>query len=270
LFAVKRLHGKVIVVTGAAQGIGAAIASAMAAEGASVGLTDIDFERAEAVAGSLCSAGFTAVACAHNVSDEASWSQVMYKIERQFGAIDVVVNNAGILMVRAITETSLAAFQALTKVNIDGVFLGIKHGFLAMGRRGGAIINLSSINGTTGASHHIAYGASKAAVIQMTKCASIEAATLGLPIRCNAILPGSIRTPMTEINYGFESSNSLEPRLLGLIPSGRLGLPADIASAAVYLASDDAIYVNGSSLVVDGAVTAGLMMKVEVIAETDH
>jgi glucose 1-dehydrogenase len=75
---------------------------------------------------------------------------------------------------------------------------------------------------------------------------------------------------MTEINYGFESSNSLEPRLLGLIPSGRLGLPADIASAAVYLASDDAIYVNGSSLVVDGAVTAGLMMKVEVIAETDH
>jgi NAD(P)-dependent dehydrogenase (short-subunit alcohol dehydrogenase family) len=250
-------------VTGGAKGIGAAIAAAMAAEGAAVGLTDIDTGAAEAMAAAIRDKGHSAIAIEHDVSSEASWNAAGGKVSQVFDSIDIIVNNAGILMVSPISETSLPAFRSITRINIDGVFLGIKFGFETMGRKGGAIINLASIAGTFGAPFHLAYAASKAAVIQMTKCAAVEAAALGVRIRCNAIQPGSIDTPMTQTNYGYGNANSIERQVVGMVPCGRLGLASDIAHAAVYLASEEAAYVNGTSIVVDGGMTAGSFAGLE-------
>ncbi len=258
-----RLDGKAALVTGGAKGIGAAIAFAMAMEGAHIGLTDIDIGGAEAAAAAIRAKGHSAIAVEHDVSSEAGWKLAGEKIRQAFESIDIIVNNAGILMISKLTSMSLPAFQSVTRINIDGVFLGIKFGFETMGRKGGAIINLASIAGTVGAPFHLAYAASKAAVLQMTKCAAVEAAALGLPIRCNAIQPGSIDTPMTQTNYGYGTSDTIERQVVGMIPCGRLGMPSDVANAAVYLASDEAAYVNGTSIFVEGGMTSGSFAGLE-------
>jgi NAD(P)-dependent dehydrogenase (short-subunit alcohol dehydrogenase family) len=240
-----KLKGKVVLVTGGARGIGAGIATAMAAEGAHVVVTDIDLGAASVLALNLRTKG----------------ASVMEKTWREFGPVDVLVNNAGILMVQSIAETSIETFRKVSAVNTDGTFLGIKHAFAAMGERGGVIINVSSIGGMIGAANQIAYCASKGAVRQMTKCAAIEAATLGLRIRCNSIHPGVIDTPMTQTHYGFGAGIGMEQAFSSLIPSGRLGTADDVGQAAVYLASDDSSYINGAELVVDGGVLAGPVRK---------
>ncbi len=187
------------------------------------------------------------------------WQAARAATEAEFGPIDILVNNAGILVVRSIADTSLEDFRRVSAVNTDGVFLGLKLAFEAMGTRGGAVINLSSLGGMIGAAHQLAYGASKGAVRLMTKCAMIEAAALGYPIRINSLHPGVIHTPMTEAQYGFGTGT--EMLFAPLIPSGRLGTPGDVASAAVFLASEEASYINGAELMVDGGILAAPVAK---------
>jgi NAD(P)-dependent dehydrogenase (short-subunit alcohol dehydrogenase family) len=258
---VGKLNGKVALVTGAARGIGAAIAYDMASEGAKVVLTDIDQEAAESAANAIRNEGWVGIAILHDVTNPDSWATVVAEAERQLGSLDILVNNAGILAVQSIAETSLEDFHRVSAVNTDGVFLGIKHGFASMGTRGGSIINVSSLGGMIGAAGQLAYGASKGAVRLMTKCAMAEAAALGLPIRCNSIHPGVIHTPMTETFYGFGRGTGLDEMFAAAIPSGRLGTPQDVARAAVYLASEDASYVNGAELMVDGGILAAPIQK---------
>ena len=256
-----KLQGKVVLVTGGARGIGAGVVTAMVAAGAKVVVTDIDLGAASVLALNLRAKGGTVLALGHDVADDEQWGNVMDKARHEFGSVDVLVNNAGILMVQPIAETSIEAFRRVSAVNTDGTFLGIKHAFSTMGERGGVIINISSIGGMIGAANQIAYCASKGAVRLMTKCAAIEAATLGLPIRCNSIHPGVIDTPMTQTHYGFGAGLGMEEAFSNLIPSGRLGTAEDVGQAAVYLASDDAGYINGAELVVDGGVLAGPVRK---------
>jgi NAD(P)-dependent dehydrogenase (short-subunit alcohol dehydrogenase family) len=258
---VARLNKKVALVTGAGRGLGAETARAMAGEGAWVAVSDVDASSAQLLAEELRSHGAKAIGLAHDVSSEASWTEVMGRVGGELGPLDVLVNNAGVLLVKSIVDTTLDDFHRVASVNVDGVFLGIKNAFAAMGERGGVIINLSSVAGLIGAGNQLAYHASKGSVRLMTKCAAMEAATLGWPIRCNSIHPGVMDTPMTQIHYGLGADNANTAAMLTLVPSGRFGTPADIAWAAVYLASDEAGYVNGAELVVDGGFTAGRAIR---------
>jgi NAD(P)-dependent dehydrogenase (short-subunit alcohol dehydrogenase family) len=252
-----RLTGKVALITGAARGLGAETARAMAAEGAKVAVSDVDVAGARALAKELEAHGGASLGIAHDVADEAGWRSALDAVQRSLGSLDVLVNNAGILLVKPIIETTLTEFRRVSAINVDGVFLGIKYAFTAMGSRGGSIVNLSSIAGLMGAAGHVAYNASKGAVRLMTKCAALEAASLGWPIRCNSIHPGLMDTAMTQTHYGLGSDNESTVSLLSMVPSGRFGTGADVAWAAVYLASDESSYVNGAELVVDGGIMAG-------------
>jgi NAD(P)-dependent dehydrogenase (short-subunit alcohol dehydrogenase family) len=256
-----RLSGKVVLITGAARGLGAETARAMAAEGAAVAISDLDAAGAEALARELAGKGVKTLSVRHDVASDESWAAVIDAVQKKLGPLDVLVNNAGILLVKPIVETTLEDFRKVSSVNVDGVFLGIKHAFLAMGERGGCIINLSSIAGLMGAANQIAYHSSKGAVRLMTKVAAMEAATLGWPIRANSIHPGIMDTVMTQTHYRLGHDNENTAAMLNLVPAGRFGTPADVAWAAVYLASDEASYVNGAELVVDGGVMAGRAVR---------
>jgi NAD(P)-dependent dehydrogenase (short-subunit alcohol dehydrogenase family) len=256
-----RLNNRVALITGGARGLGAETARAMAAEGAAVAISDVDGAGARMLAEELRAHGAKAIGLEHDVSSEESWAATMATVAKELGPLDVLVNNAGILLVKTIADTSLEDFRRVSSINVEGVFLGIKNAFAAMGARGGSIINISSIAGLMGAAGQIAYHASKGSVRLMTKCAAMEAATLGWPIRCNSIHPGIMDTAMTQTHYGLGSDNANTNAMLGMVPSGRFGTPADIAWAAVYLAADESSYVNGAELVVDGGYMAGRAMR---------
>jgi 3(or 17)beta-hydroxysteroid dehydrogenase len=263
-----RLTEKVVFVTGGARGLGAEAARAMAAEGAVVAVSDINADNARAFAAELQSRGSKALGLGHDVSSENDWVSAMMTIKKELGPLDVLVNNAGVLLVKSIAETTLEDFRGVSAVNVDGVFLGIKHAFSAMNSRGGSIINLSSIAGLMGGANHIAYSTSKGAVRVMTKCAAMEAATFGWPIRCNSVHPGFMDTPMTQVHYGLGADEVNTTRMLGQIPSGRFGIPTDVAAAVIYLASEESSYVNGAELVIDGGLTAGRFAGVSRTTQT--
>jgi 3alpha(or 20beta)-hydroxysteroid dehydrogenase len=245
-----RLEGKVAIITGAAGGIGRAAARRMAEEGASLVLTDAEEERAVALAGEL---GERASSAVHDVTSETDWQAVIASALETHGRIDVLLNNAGVFLAAALTDTSLEEFRRVIDVNVTGVFLGMRAVAQAMSEQGaGSIINVSSVAGLKGGPYLTAYAASKFAVRGMTKVVAKELAQSG--VRVNSIHPGQIDTDMNARQR--EKTPELIEKLIRSIPLRRIGTPDEIAHAVIYLASDESIYTTGSELVVDGGATA--------------
>ena len=242
----KLLEGKTAIVTGAAQGLGEAIARKFVEQGANVVLADLD-EAATMAAARDISAKGQAIGVACNVVLPEAVEATVARAVSEFGSLDILVNNAGILRNCPLDEATLADFRDLIDVHLQGSWLGVKYAAAAMraAGAGGAIVNMSSIGGKAGLGGQTNYSAAKAAVIGLTKAAAKELAPDG--IRVNAILPGIIETAMAR----QLSPEDLAQRTTD-IPLGRLGQPSEIADAAVYLSSDMASYVTGAMLKVSG------------------
>ncbi len=263
-----RLDGKVALVTGAARGLGAEVAAALAQVGASVLLTDVMEEQGRQTTARLRQEGAKVEFLRHDVTDEGQWEHAVASAVQKFGGLDVLVNNAGIETAALITQCTVEDFRRVMDINVTGTFLGIKHAVRAMSPggssgRGGSIINLSSAAGTIGVTTHAAYCTSKGAVRLLTKAAAVECGQLKTGIRVNSIHPAVIRTKMGDdfIRYfvdlglapNFEAS---EAAFLAAVPMGHFGATDDVASAAIYLASEASKWVTGAELAVDGGLTA--------------
>ncbi|PHR54020.1 MAG: short-chain dehydrogenase [Robiginitomaculum sp.] len=253
----KRLVGKTCLVTGAARGIGQAIAQAFMDEGAVVFLTDIDQVMGQAAAKAM---GATFLAL--DVSDESDWARIAPEVPK----LDVLVNNAGVTGFEEGAsphdpeKASLEDWRAVHRVNLDGTFLGCRYGIAAMRANGGkgSIINISSRSGLVGIPMAAAYASSKAAVRNHSKTVALYCAGQGLNVRCNSIHPAAILTPMWESMLG--GGPDREARMKAIVadtPMQRFGTPAEVAALAVLLASDEAAYITGSEMSIDGGILAG-------------
>jgi NAD(P)-dependent dehydrogenase (short-subunit alcohol dehydrogenase family) len=242
-----RLDGKVALISGAARGMGECEARLFAREGAKVVLGDVLEEQGRQVAKEI---GAAATFVRLDVTLENDWQKAVEAAERTYGKLDILVNNAGIVRMAPLDETSLEAWNEVINVNQTGVFLGMKHAIPAMRRAGGgSIINISSVAGIVGLPGIPAYQASKGAVRLLTKNAAIQYAKD--KIRVNSIHPGRIETPMTA-----NLSPERQQLVLSMTPMGRDGKPEEVAYGVLYLASDEASFVTGAELVIDGGFTA--------------
>lgn len=254
----RRVEGKVALVTGAARGIGASAASLLAREGATVALTDVlDDEGAEGAA-AIRDAGGSARYWPMDVSEEADVARVIAEVVRDFGGLDVLVNNAGISGANKPThELTEEEWDAVQRINVKGVFFCTKHAIPHMKRRGGgSIVNISSIYGILGGPDVPPYHASKGAVRLMSKTDALLYA--GDRIRVNSVHPGYVWTPMVEAHLSRMEGDrdQLKKAMDALHPLGHMGEPDDIGWGIVYLASDEARFVTGAELVIDGGYTA--------------
>ncbi len=251
-----RVGGKVVIVTGAASGLGRAQATLLAREGAHVVVTDVNEAGGAGVAQEL---GRPARFVRHDVRDEASWQHVIDETLRHFGRLDGLVNNAGIVVLATIEETTLAQWRAVQAVNSDGVFLGCKHALPALAQSGGgSIVNLSSAAALVGTPAFAAYSASKGAVRSLTKTVAVHCVLRGWAIRCNSIHPGGIDTPMLQsLGALAENAAPLALELLAKQTTARLGKPEDVAELVLYLISDASSLMNGAELALDAGMTAG-------------
>jgi NAD(P)-dependent dehydrogenase (short-subunit alcohol dehydrogenase family) len=252
-----RVAGKVALVTGAAMGLGAETAIRLAREGASVMLTDVQDEPADAVVRAIRAEGGTAAYHHHDVTDPEQWQAVVAATKEAFGALHILVNNAGIAGGPSPLMThSLEEWRRILSVNLDGVFLGMRHaGPLIADSGGGSVINLSSILGKVGLPEAAAYCASKGGVLLLSKAAALEWAPLN--IRVNSVHPGFIDTPMVENSVMLQADgNEKKAMLVAAHALGRFGVPREIADAILFLASDESSFMTGAELVVDGGYTA--------------
>ncbi len=253
-----RLNGKVALVTGSGAGIGEATAKRFAEEGARVVVTDIKLEGAERVADEINEQGGQAIARYQDTSDEAGWDTLVDDIIDTWGQLDVLVNNAGIVIIGTVEDTTMEDWRKTQAVNMEGVFLGCRAGVRVMKERGGSIINLSSIEGLIGEPNTAAYNASKGGVRIFTKSAALHCASQGYGIRVNSIHPGYVMTRLVGDALDAlpeEESQALLARVMNEIPLGSPGEPIDIANGCLFLASDESRYMTGSELVVDGGYT---------------
>lgn len=250
-----RVAGKVIIVTGAASdpGLGHSSALTLAREGARLMVTDIDAEGAERCAEKIRKSGGDAMSICHDVADKEHWATVIASTVEMFGRLDVLVNNAGVAVLKPLAELSLADWNRQISVNLTSVFLGCKSAAPEMAKTGGgSIINLSSVAGLIGLPNCSAYAASKGGVRLMTKALAAE---LGhAKIRLNSVHPGVIWTNMQAAAGG--GARDTAERMSAALPLARLGEAQDIANIVVYLASDESNYVTGAEFVVDGGMTA--------------
>lgn len=257
-----RLDGKIVLVTGAARGIGAAIVRMFTAEGATVWVTDIDVETGEALANDL---GRAARFIKLDVGEESDWEAAIGALLARDHRLDILVNNAGITGFENGTgphdpeHASLAEWHAVHRVNLDGVFLGCKHAIRAMRATGtGAIINMSSRSGLVGIPGAAAYASSKAAVRNHSKTVALWCAQQGLQIRCNSVHPAAILTPIWEAMIG--EGGDRDAKMAAMVkdtPLKRFGTVEEVAALCVFLASDEAPYITGSELDIDGGLLAG-------------
>jgi NAD(P)-dependent dehydrogenase (short-subunit alcohol dehydrogenase family) len=252
------LHGRTVVVTGAASGIGAATTRLLLSEGASVLATDIDSKRGERLVRELEGLFPNRVRfLRQDVTLEEDWIRALDEAESSFGPLNVLVNNAGVLpALIGLAETTLEEWRRVMSVNLDGVFLGVKHAFRKMSGRGGAIVNVSSVAGLVGMPLTGAYAPSKGGVLLLTKAAALEGAKFERPIRVNAVHPGYIQTDMTAGIADVLGGEGFERRVHQVVPLKALGSPEQVAEAIAFLASDKSKFTTGSSLVVDGGWTA--------------
>ena len=246
-----RLDGKVAIISGGARGQGEVEAKLFAKEGAKVVFGDILDEEGRQVEAAIRQAGGEATYVHLDVTQEADWQEAVQTAVSTYGKLDILVNNAGILRRDGIEETTKELWDTILAVNATGVFLGTKYAIPEMRKTGGgSIVNISSISGMI-ALGGPAYNASKGAVRVFTKVTAVHHADDN--IRCNSIHPGPVRTPMTESTY---SDPDMLAQRLQSMPLGRIGTSEDIAYGVLYLASDEAAYMTGSELVIDGGYTA--------------
>ena len=251
-----RVKGKVAIVTGGGGGMGRAEAMLLAKEGAKIVVTDLDEAAVKNVAGEINSQGGKAVSIKHDVTSETDWSTVLRKTLEEFGKLDVLVNNAGVILYKKIEDISLSEWRWLMSVNLDGVFLGTKFAIEAMKKNGGgSIINIASVAGLIGNPDASAYHASKGGVRSFSKAAAIECSKAGYDynIRVNSIYPGVINTRMAD---DLRKDEAKYKTAVSWHPIGHFGEPEDVAYGVLYLASDESKFLTGSELVIDGGWTA--------------
>jgi len=243
------LKGKSAIVTGARRGIGRGIALALAKAGANVAVSDIDKNECEKVVAEIERLGVKGIAIKADVSSSADVNAMIRQTAKKFGGVDIMVNNAGIYFSKPLIETTENDWDRLIGINLKGVFLCTKSAVAEMIKqgRGGKVISISSIAGEVGFANSSAYCASKAGIINLTRELAIELAKH--KINVNSVAPGVIETPMTA---GMLNDKKTKAGLLASIPRGRVGMPEDIANAVVFLASDEADYITGATLAVDG------------------
>jgi NAD(P)-dependent dehydrogenase (short-subunit alcohol dehydrogenase family) len=264
-----RLDGKVALISGAARGIGAETARLMAEGGAKVAVGDVLDDRGRETARTIEGAGGEAIYTHLDVTREDDWTAAVAAVTDRFGGLDILVNNAGVFLGMSIEEASLADWHRLCGVNLTGVFLGTKLALPALREsarhspQGSVIVNLASVAGLVGSSGDPLYSMTKGGVTLFTKSAALEFARKGYRIRVNSIHPGTTETEMGDQVLTMRArnlgTNDLEParqQALTRIPIGRMGTVGDIAKGIVFLASDDAGFITGAGLVVDGGITA--------------
>jgi NAD(P)-dependent dehydrogenase (short-subunit alcohol dehydrogenase family) len=253
-----RFAGRVAFVTGGASGIGQAAVEGFARDGASVVVADIDLEKAATVA---AAAGGHAVAL--DVADEPSWTRAIAQAMAHFGGIDFVANVAGISHASSLGWTSIEDWNRVVGVNQTGTFLGCKHGLAAIDKtgRGGAIVNLSSVQGVHAQAELVAYNATKAAVRMISKTTALSGALFKPAVRCNTVIPGYVDTPMmAPLSVLFGSRERMVEAMARDVPLGRLCAAQDIANAILFLCSDEAAMITGAEIAVDGGLTIPMPM----------
>jgi NAD(P)-dependent dehydrogenase (short-subunit alcohol dehydrogenase family) len=237
-----RLEDKVVLVTGAAGAIGSAIAQAVAQDGGRAVTSDLPGRAAD---------------YALDVTAEDDWTRTIAAIERDAGRLDGLVNAAGIVAIGSVEDTDFATWRRVMAINLDGTFLGCKHGMRLLRRGGGAIVNISSVSGLVGGHNLAAYNASKGGVRLLTKSVALHGARQKPAVRCNSVHPAFIEGPMADgMIAQFREPARARERLAASVPLGRFGTPAEVAAMCVYLLSDAADFVTGAEFVLDGGLTA--------------
>jgi NAD(P)-dependent dehydrogenase (short-subunit alcohol dehydrogenase family) len=238
-----RLSDRIVLITGAAGSIGKAVADAVAAEGGRAITSDLP--------------GRVGAAHALDVTQELDWLRVISDIGRTHGRLDGMVNAAGVAALGHIEETDFATWRKVMSVNLDGTFLGCKHGLALLKQRGGAIVNLSSVAGIVGGHNFAAYNASKGGVRLLTKSVALHGARLDPQVRCNSVHPAFLEGPMVDLILKQTNfPDAARARVTRDIPLGRLGTADEVAAMCVYLLSDESRFVTGAEFVIDGGLTA--------------
>jgi len=250
-----RVEGKIALITGGASGIGLAAASLLLDEGAKLVLTDRDQALS---APALAPLNQRASVRSLDVTREEDWIAVTDAAAAEFGRIDIVINCAGVVLLKDVEATTLEEWRSVMAVNLDGTFLGCKHAVRVMkDHGGGSIVNMSSVAGIIGSGNLAAYGASKGGVRLLTKSVALHCARRRYNIRCNSVHPSFVETPMLRsMIASARDPGKLEDGFVRAAPLGRLAQPAEVARTILFLASDESAFTTGAELVIDGGLTA--------------